>query len=67
MSDWVSREDYDRLLEWYKEQIQRKDEEIEDLRKQNAALLQSMMKQAELKVPPTENDKLFGKNYESNL
>ncbi|MGM5487893.1 MAG: hypothetical protein ACQESG_03005 [Nanobdellota archaeon] len=67
MSEWISREEYEQLKEWYIEQIQRKDVEIEDLRKQNSALLESMMKQAELRVPPTQTDKLFGKHYESHL
>lgn len=59
----VSKEKYDQLKQWYEESLKQKDEIIEDLRKQNQTLINSMMKQAEAKLEPDDGRKFFGKHY----
>lgn len=51
MGETVPKEEYDKLQEWYSEQLLRKDKEIERLSKENKLLLKSALKQAELNLP----------------
>ena len=65
--DGISREEYDKLKQWYADTIKRKDEEITRLREQNKALLASAIKQAEQSLPPEGKDTLFGVPYKRDV
>ncbi len=60
----VSIDEYNKLRKWFEEMMLRKDEEIDRLKKENLALLNSAVRNAERAVAPTDNSKLFGVNYE---
>lgn len=44
------KDKYKELEEWYKHELQKRDKEIEDLKKSNQALLKTALKQANLNL-----------------
>ena len=68
VGDMIPLKEYHKLKSWYDEQITRRDTEIDRLKEENKALVNSMFKQAQLKVPPKQReDNFFGKQYRSTI
>ena len=66
--EYVSYEEFKKLKDWYMEVVRKKDAEIDRLREENKALMSSALKQAEMNLPPQQQEeRLFGQGYKSDL